>query len=61
MVGKRCMLWWSGKESVCGVGVMVKEELRMEVVEVRRVSDGVMAVVLVFEEDVLWLICGHDP
>ena len=25
------------------------------------VSDRVMAVVLVFEEDVLWLICGYAP
>ena len=28
-------------------------------VEVRRVSVRVMAVVLVFYEDVLWLICGY--
>ena len=40
--------------------VMVKEELCEKVVEVRMVSDGVMTVV-VFEEDVLRFICGHDP
>ena len=28
-------------------------------VEVRRVSDRVMTAVVVFEEDVLRLICGH--
>ena len=30
-------------------------------VEIRRVSNGVMAVVLVFEVDVLRLICGYAP
>ena len=34
-------------------------ELCEEVVEVRRVSDRVMIVVLVFEEDVLRLIYGY--
>ena len=38
----------------------MKEELCEKVVEVRRVSDGVMTLV-VFEEDVLRLICGYDP
>ena len=37
----------------------MKEELCEKVVEVRRVSDGVMTVVAVFEEDVLSLICGY--
>ena len=36
------------------------EELCEKVVEVRRVNDGVVvAAVVVFEEDVLRLICGH--
>ena len=39
---------------------MVKKEL-CEVVEVRRASDIAMAVVLLFVEDVLRLICGHAP
>ena len=39
---------------------MVKEELCKMVVEVRRVSDKVMTVV-VFVEDVLRLICGYAP
>ena len=38
---------------------MVKEELCEKVVEVRRVSDRVMAVVLVFEEYVLRLISRY--
>ena len=38
---------------------MMKEELYAKVVVVRRVSDRVMTVVLVSEEDELRLICGH--
>ena len=59
MKGMRCRLWWSRKvDGVGGVGVMVKEELCEKGVDVRWVSDGVITVV-VFEEDVLKLICGY--
>ena len=49
---------WYGKDEVGGVGVMVKE-LCQKVVEVRRESDRMMTVVVVFEEDVLRLICWY--
>ena len=39
---------------------MMKEKLCEKVVEVRRVSDRVMTVV-VFEEDMMTLICGYAP
>ena len=39
----------------------MKKELCDKVVEVGRVSDRVMTVVVVFEEDVLRLICGYTP
>ena len=42
-------------------GAMVKVELCEQVVEVRIVSDGVTAVVLVFEEVVLMLTCWYAP
>ena len=59
MRGRRYNLLWSGRgDGVGGVGAMVKEELFEKVVEVRRVSDRVMTVV-VFEMDVLRLICGY--
>ena len=62
MKGRRYKLQWSGKgDGVGGVGVMVKEQLCEKVVEVRRVSDGVVIVVVVFVEDVLRLICGYAP
>ena len=40
---------------------MVKDELCKKVVEVRRLTDRVMTLVVVFEEDVLRLICGYAP
>ena len=47
MKGKRYKLWCSGKgDGLGGVGVVVKEELCEKVVEVRRVSDRVMTVVV---------------
>ena len=42
-----------------GLGVLLKEELCEKEMEVRRVSDKVMTVVLVFEEDIFRLICGY--
>ena len=59
--GRRYKLWWSGRgDGVGGVGVMVKGVLCEKVVEVRRISNKVMTLV-VFEEDVLRLICGYAP
>ena len=55
-------MWWLGKgEGVGGVGAMVKEELCENMAEVRMVSDRVMTLAVVFEEDVLRLICGYAP
>ena len=61
--GRRCHLWWFENGDVVGylTVVMVKEELCEKVVEVRRVCDRVMAVVLVFEEDVLKFNYGYAP
>ena len=42
------MLVWKG-DGVGGMGVMVKEELCEEVVEVRKVSDRVMTVLAVLK------------
>ena len=40
----------------------MKEELCAKVVEIRRVSDRVMTVVvIVFMEDVMRLFCGYAP
>ena len=62
MEGRRCKLWWCGKgDGVGHVEVMVKEELCGKVVEVRRVSDRVMTVVVSFDYDLLRLICEYAP
>ena len=42
------------------MGVLV-EGLCEKMVEVRRVLDGVVSIVVVFEEDVLSLICRYSP
>ena len=58
----RYKLWCSGKgDGVCGVGVMVKEELCEKMVEVRRVGDRVMTVVVFVDKDLLWLTCEYAP
>ena len=44
-----------------GVVVVVKDEMFVKVVEGRSMSDTMMASVLVFENDVMRLICGYTP
>ena len=45
--GQRYKLWWSGNDAGFeGVGLSVKEGISRNVVEVRRKSDIVMAIVL---------------
>ena len=44
---------WSGIND--GVGILVKEELCKKVIEVRRKSNRVMAMVLIYEEEVIRL------
>ena len=57
--GMKCKLWWSGnKEGHGGVGVMVKGALYDKVVEVRRVNDRVMSLVIVLEE-VIRVVCAY--
>ena len=44
---RRYKLWWSGNDAgLGGVGILVKEEISGNVVEVGRKSDRVMAIVL---------------
>ena len=60
--GRRHILWWCGNDDkIGGVGILVKEELCEKVVEVRRRCDRVMAIGLVFEEEVVSVICAYAP
>ena len=53
---------WSGNSSgIGGVGILVKEELREKVVDVRRKSDRVVVVVLLFEKQVIRVISAYGP
>ena len=52
-------VWWSGKgDGSGGVGGIVKEELCAKVVEIRRVGDRLMTVVI-YEDELLRLICRY--
>ena len=60
--GRRYKLWWCGNDDKTGgVGILVKEELCENVVDVRRRCDRVMAVGLVFGEEVVRVICAYAP
>ena len=60
--GRRYKLWWSGNgNGTGGTGILVKEELCEKVIEVRRKSDRVMAMVLTFEKEVVRAICAYGP
>ena len=62
MKGRRYKLWWSEiRNGVGSVGVVVKNELCDKMVDIRRVSDRVMTVVVVLEMDVLRLMYGYAP
>ncbi|ESN99363.1 hypothetical protein HELRODRAFT_162896 [Helobdella robusta] len=59
--GERYKLWWKGDDGTGGVGVMVREELVAKVLEVRRKSNGVIVVVMVFEKIIVRVISGYAP
>ena len=53
-LGRRYKLWWSGNDAgFGGVGILVKEEISGNVVEVGRKSDRVMAIVLTLGREVM--------
>ena len=51
--GKKYHPWSWKNDRIRGVGTVVKVDLSIKVVEVLRKSDGVMAMALVFEEEVM--------
>ena len=53
---------WSGNDiGFGGVGILVKEEIFANVVEVRRKNDKVMAIVLTLGREVVQIICAYGP
>ncbi|ESO12089.1 hypothetical protein HELRODRAFT_158511 [Helobdella robusta] len=59
--GGRYKLWWKGDDGAGGVGVMVREELVEKVLEVRRKSNGVIVVVMVFGKVIVRVISEYAP
>ncbi|ESN91059.1 hypothetical protein HELRODRAFT_182310 [Helobdella robusta] len=59
--GGRYKLWWKGDDRTGGVGVIVREELVEKVLEVRRRSNGVIVVVMVFGKVIVRVISGYAP
>ena len=61
-LGRRFKLWWSGNEDkIGGVGILVREYLCMNVVEVNRISDRVIVVVIIFAKKVVRIVCAYAP
>ena len=56
---KRC--WSENDAGSGGVEILVKEEIPGNVVEVRRKSDRVMAIVLTLGRKVMQIICAYGP
>ena len=60
--GRRFKLWWSGNEDkIGGVGILVREDLCMNVVEINRILDRVMVVVIIFGIKVVRIVCAYAP
>ena len=60
--GRRFKLWWSGNEDkIGGVRILVREDLCMNVVEINRISDRVMVVVIIFGKKVVRIVCAYSP
>ena len=60
--GRRYKLWWSGIDAGFGkAGILVKEEIFGSVVEARRKSDRVMAILLTLVGEVMRIICAYVP
>ena len=60
--GRRYNFWWSGNDAgFVGVGILMKEEVSGNVVEVERKSDRVLAIVLTFGREVMRIVCAYGP
>ena len=60
--GQRYKLWWSGNDAEFGgVGILVNEEIYGNIVELRRKSDRVMAIVLTLGREVMALVRVYKP
>ena len=49
------------KVMIGGVGILVREDLCMNVVEINKISDRVMVVVIIFGKKVVKIVCAYAP
>ena len=62
MKGRRYKFWWQGGDTgTGGVGIMMKEDLSKNVIEVKRKSDRLIVVTLVMGKLVVKVICAYAP
>ena len=60
--GRRYKMWWSGNDAgFGGVGILVKEEISGNVVEVRRKRDRIMVIVPILGREVMRVRCAYGP
>ena len=58
--GSRFKLWWSSNEDkIGGVGILVRDDLCMNVVEINRISDRVIVVEIIFGKKVVRIVCAY--
>ena len=59
--GRRFKFWWKGNGGSGGVGIALAEDLTDSVMEVRRKSDPIMVVVMMYGGKVLRLFSCYAP
>ena len=61
-IGGGCKIFYNGADGrKNGIGIVVKEELAESVLEVKRVSDRLMAIKLVVKEFILNIVSAYAP
>lgn len=60
-MGVRYKFLWSGGDGAAGVGVLIKEELSGNVIDIKRISDRILVVVMVHGKQLICVISGYAP
>ena len=59
--GERYKFWWEGGDGSAGVGLVIKEELCGDVIEVRWKSEQIIVVVMACGKQVMRMISCYAP
>ena len=61
-LSRRFNLWWSGNEDkIGGVEILVREDLCMNFVEIYRIANKIMVVVIIFVKNAVRIVCAYAP